>query len=78
MAARFKSESTALFKGAHHRSGGPFDGNPKQEHFHATVISQSSDDPFNEDQRLAKGLNRLIAILRDKLNSLQSGNSTQS
>jgi hypothetical protein len=59
-------------------SGGPFDGNPKQEHFHATVVSQPPNDPFNEDQRLAKGLNRLIAILRDKLNSLQSGNSTQS
>ena len=57
-------------------SGGPFDGNPKQEHFHATVITRPPDDPLSEDQRLAKGLNRLIALLQAKLSDLQSGNAS--
>jgi hypothetical protein len=55
-------------------SGGPFDGNPKQEY--ATVISRPPDDPLSEEQRLAKGLNRLIALLQAKLSDLQSGNAS--
>jgi hypothetical protein len=50
--------------------GGSFDGNPKQEHFHATVIARV-EDPTSEEQRLEKGIIRLIDILNEKLRELQ-------
>jgi hypothetical protein len=51
-------------------SAGPFDGNPKQEHFYATVIARV-EDPTSEDQRLKKGIIRLIDILNEKLRERQ-------
>jgi hypothetical protein len=52
-----------------------------QRHDHlARRISQGQtrppDDPLSEDQRLAKGLDRLIALLQAKLTDLQHGNAS--
>jgi hypothetical protein len=38
--------------------------------------TRSPDDPLSEDQRLAKGLDRLIALLQAKLTDLQRGNAS--
>jgi hypothetical protein len=40
------------------------------------VIAPPADDPTDEDQRLEKGLTRLISLLQEKLRALQAGNKS--
>ena len=57
-------------------SAGALDSDPKKEWFQAMVIAPPADDPTDEDQRLEKGLTRLISLLQEKLSALQSGNES--
>jgi hypothetical protein len=56
-------------------SAGALDGDPTKERFAAMVITSLPEDPTSEDERLEKGLTRLIELLQDKLTALQSGNT---
>jgi hypothetical protein len=57
-------------------SAGALDSDPKKEWFQAMVIAPPADDPTDEDQRLEKGLTRLISLLQEKLRALQAGNKS--
>jgi hypothetical protein len=62
--------------GLQHVDSRRLDRDPKKEWFQAMVIAPPADDPTDEDQRLEKGLTRLISLLKEKLNALQSGNES--